>query len=275
MVVPYRPIPTLQAPSADPTSRERYLFDHRVSLNWYPRVKAVRARGIAVEDDHADLNSAKLTKEHVALLDLDAIYFELLRFKAERGWNNLNITRGSIASLLANTEWYDLQIPASEMAFDSFERVRLWQEIAISLLKKYCDRYYTFRKREWELPHLEYQLLSPDDPNFAGYSDGDEEHFYRVLVDQSREDIIADIERLKEAIEAKVRFCETIKEIEERLSDEAVTLDSFIISTTPAPLVRNRWGKTDEWLAARHILFPDIDADYPDRFLAPLSVRAG
>lgn len=390
----FGPIPTLQAPSADPTSRERYLFDHRVSLNWYPRVKAVRARGIAVEDDHADLNSAKLTKQHVALLDLDAVYFELLRFKAERGWNNLNITRGGIGDLLSNGDWYDLQIPASEMAFDSFERVRLWQELAISLLKKYCERYYTFRKKEWELPHLEYQLLSPDDPNFAGYSDGDEAHFYRVLVDQSREDIIADIERLKEAIEAKdlakaqfgpvsalwfdrhlyepllhlsgggevvikpislnagerrfveslrqywtrhgeehkgkelyllrnrsqgggvgffeagnfhpdfmlwvaegnrqrivfidpkgllnvgpedpkVRFCETIKEIEGRLADEAVTLDSFIISTTPAPLVRNRWGKTDEWLAARHILFPDIDADYPDRFLAPLSVQAG
>lgn len=377
----FGPIPTLQAPSRDPGSRERYLFDHRVTLNWYPRVKAVRAKGIAVEDDHAQLHSAKLTPQHVALLDLDAVYFELLRFKAERGWNNLNITRGGLLDLLSNGDWYDLQIPASEMAFDSFERVRVWQEIAASLLKKYCERYYTFRKREWELPHLEYQLLAPNDPNFAGYSDGDEDHFYRVLVDQSRDDIIADIERLKTAIVAKdltraqfgpvaalwfdrhlyepllhlagggevvirpvglntgerrfvetlrqywsahgeefrdrelyllrnrsqgggvgffeagnfhpdfllwiaeedrqtivfidpkgllnvgpddpkVRFCETIKEVEARLGDDAVTLASFIISTTPAALVRNRWGKTDAWLAERHILFPESDPDY-------------
>ena len=47
------------------------------------------------------------------------------------------------------------------MAFDSFEKVRMWQEIALSLLKKYTERYYTFRKREWELPHLEYQELAP------------------------------------------------------------------------------------------------------------------
>ena len=44
--------------------------------------------------------------------------------------------------------------------------MRLWQEIALSLLKKYTERYYTFRKREWELPHLEYRDLESDDPNF-------------------------------------------------------------------------------------------------------------
>jgi hypothetical protein len=46
--------------------------------------------------------------------------------------------------------------------------VRLWQEIALALLKKYTERYYTFRKREWELPHLEYRDLEADDPNFLG-----------------------------------------------------------------------------------------------------------
>jgi hypothetical protein len=93
----------------------------------------------------------------VAFLDLDALYFELERFKAERGWYNLNLTRRGIVDLLADQSWYRLLIPAEELAFDSFERVRLWQEIALALLKKYTERYYTFRKREWELPHLEYR----------------------------------------------------------------------------------------------------------------------
>jgi hypothetical protein len=38
----------------------------------------------------------------------------------------------------------------------------------LALLKKYTERYYTFRKREWELPHLEYRNLEADDPNFLG-----------------------------------------------------------------------------------------------------------
>ena len=58
--------------------------------------------------------------------------------------------------------WYRLLIPAEELAFDSFEKVRLWEEIAIALLKKYTERYYTFRKREWELPHLEYRSTRRD-----------------------------------------------------------------------------------------------------------------
>ena len=32
-------------------------------------------------------------RRHVAFLDLDRLYFELERFKAERGWYNLNLTR--------------------------------------------------------------------------------------------------------------------------------------------------------------------------------------
>jgi hypothetical protein len=95
----------------------------------------------------------------VAFLDFDRLYFELERFKAERGWYNLNLARSAIERLLADQSWYRLQIPAEELAFDSFEKVRLWDEIAVALLKKYTERYYTFRKREWELPHLEYRDL--------------------------------------------------------------------------------------------------------------------
>ena len=52
----------------------------------------------------------------------------------------------AIEALLADQSWYRLHIPAEELTGNSFEKVRLWEEIAISLLKKYTDRYYTFRK---------------------------------------------------------------------------------------------------------------------------------
>ena len=71
----------------------------------------------------------------MAFLDFDALTLELERFKAERGWYNLNLTRQGIELLLADQSWYRLQIPAEELAFDSFERVRLWGDIALSLLK--------------------------------------------------------------------------------------------------------------------------------------------
>jgi hypothetical protein len=91
-------------------------------------------------------------------------------------------------------------IPPEELAFNSFERVRLWEDIALSLLKKYTERYYTFRKREWELPHLEYRDLESDDPNFLGAKDTPDAGYYRILADQSQEEIVAKLEALKGGI---------------------------------------------------------------------------
>lgn len=86
-------------------------------------------------------NQTHLTGKHLAFLDLDRLYFELERFKAERGWYNLSISRDRIGPLLLDQSWYQLLIPAEELAFDSFEKVRMWQEVALSLLKKFTERY--------------------------------------------------------------------------------------------------------------------------------------
>lgn len=183
------PIPTLRPP--DPTTE--YLQKNQVVLNWYPKIRLRKSIGLTGGDAAAWLNPAHLQSRHIAFLDLDQLFFELERFKAERGWSNLNLSREGIRSLLADNSWYSLLIPEAELAFDSFERVHRWQEIALALLKKYTERYYTFRKREWELPHLEYRDLAEDDPNFV---DG-----YRILVEQSQQEIVEKLKELKATIE--------------------------------------------------------------------------
>ncbi len=82
-----------------------------------------------------------LPKRISLFMDLDEIYFEMQRFKNERAWFNLNLSREKYyLNLLKHPEWYDLYIPKDVLEFRSFEQVRQWQEIAIALLKKYCDR---------------------------------------------------------------------------------------------------------------------------------------
>jgi Type III restriction enzyme, res subunit len=196
------PIPTLAIP--DPLKEEAtaYLQKNKVVLNWYPKIEAMKSRGVAGGDAEATPNQAHLTSRQVAFLDMDRLYFELERFKAERGWYNLNITANSLVSLLVDQSWYELLIPAEELVCDSFNKVRLWEEIALSLLKKYTERYYSFRKREWELPHLEYRELTDDDPNFPGGRDKDGEGRYRILLDRSQDEIVAKLTELKGLIES-------------------------------------------------------------------------
>jgi hypothetical protein len=161
----------------------------------------MKSGGVVGGDAEAAPNQTHLTARHVAFLDLDCLYFELERFKAERGWHNLNLTREGLQALLADQSWYRLLIPAEDLAFDSFEKIRLWEEIALSLLKKYTERYYSFRKREWELPHLEYRELEADDPNFLGVQETPADGYYRILIEASQEEIVEKLKALKALIE--------------------------------------------------------------------------
>ena len=378
-------MPTLRPPDRLPADDPGadYLRRNQVVLNWYPKIQAMNPARAADDDDDDAAGpapeQAHLQPAHLAFLDLDRLFFALERFKAERGWHNLNLSRAGIRDLLADTTWYRVLIPESELSFDSFGKVRLWQEIALALLKKYTERYYTFRKREWELPHLEYRALTEDDLNFPMVREERGEYGYRILVEKSRRDIVAKLEELKASIEGgalrpwtfqglravrfdrhlyqpllslaggvveispaplnrgeyrfvedlkaycdgnataftgrelyllrnmsrgrgvgffeagnfhpdfilwrlagdrqhvtfvdpkgirnagkddpKIRFHETIKEIEQRLGDPKVALDSFIVSNTPSHVMKKLWGIGKPEMAARHIAFQGEDQD--------------
>lgn len=172
---------------------EHALRDVSVALDWYPKIQSARSKGIQTLADPAEKKEGKLTKSHLAFLDMGAIFFELEQFKNEKVWHNLNLNRDSPRKLLESPSWYKLLIPPEELEFTDFGRVRLWQEIAIALLKKYCDSFYKYKKNEYELPYLEYRDLSGDDPNFF-----DE---YRVLVARSEESIIETLKQIKEMID--------------------------------------------------------------------------
>ncbi|MCK6443324.1 DEAD/DEAH box helicase family protein [Elstera cyanobacteriorum] len=235
------PIPTLSKP--DPATEEAtaYLQKNQVVLNWYPKIQALKSGGVSGGDAVAIPNQTHLNARHIAFLNLDRLYFELERFKAERGWYNLNLTAEGIADLLTDPSWYQLLIPAEELACDSFEKVRLWEEIALSLLKKFTERYYTFRKREWELPHLEFQELTEDDPNFPKGQDEDGDGYYRILLDRSQEEIVTKLTELKSLIEKgdlKPWEFSGMKAIwfGQHLYEPLLYLDQKIAEISPVPL---------------------------------------
>jgi Type III restriction enzyme, res subunit len=241
------PVPTLAKPEPARDRSTEYLQKNQIVLNWYPKIQAIRSGGLVGGDADAAPNETHLSARHVAFLHFDRLYFELERFKAERGWYNLNLTRQGIEALLADQSWYRLQIPAKELAFDSFEedsfgkKVRLWEEIAAALLKKYTERYYTFRKREWELPHLEYRDLEIDDPNFPGVKESSDGGYYRILIDKSQEDIVAKLGELRTAIakgDLKPWDFQGMKAIwfGRHLYEPLLYLDSKIVEISPAPL---------------------------------------
>lgn len=385
------PVPTLAKPDPSRPNEDQYFHQHRLEVNWYPKIQAMKSKGLAGADAEATTQQGKLSHRHVALLDLDRLEFELERFKAERSWYNLNLTRLGIEELLADPSWYVLWIPKEELAFDTMSRVRAWEEIALALLQKYTERYYTYRKREWELPHLEYRDLESDDPNFLCVREAPDESYYTLLIDRSQEEIVAKIQELKAAIERgdfrdwsfqglrtiwfenhlykpllyadrnlmeirpvalnkgeclfvedlkaycdahpsffadkqlyllrnlskgrgvgffeagnfhpdfilwllsgdrqnvvfvdpkgvlhlpltdpKIRFHEAIHDIESRLGDPRIFLDSFIVSNTPSATMRLHWNLEKHEMEARHVLFQEDQGGYVKQMLSVVEKR--
>ncbi|HAU2406608.1 TPA: DEAD/DEAH box helicase family protein [Legionella pneumophila] len=164
----------------------------RVTLNWYPKIQSKRSILQYTSTLDFDLNEGFLEQKHLAFLDYDEIYFELAQYKNEKAWYNLQLDRGQIKELLQDPSWYRLLIPADMLEVTNFERVEIWQEIATSLLKKYAERYYHFKKQEYESPHIEYYQLSENDGNFINE--------YKATIDHNEQLWIEKITELKERL---------------------------------------------------------------------------
>jgi hypothetical protein len=178
------PVPTLGEVPA-------YLQRNPVISDWYPRIQTIRSKGVSqvgVKDE------VKLGKKQICLLDLDKLYFDLERFKREKSWYNLNITKAGIEKLLQDVSWYNLLLPESRLTPLSYDDVGILQQVASELLKRFCEKYYQYCNREFIEPRLEYRELTKDDENILN-SD------YQITVDVSTGDqtqVIEGIKKLKE-----------------------------------------------------------------------------
>jgi len=222
-----------QGPKPTLDTSDEHLKKSRIVVDWYPKIQALASvRGQATLDTAAP-NEAWFTPDHLAFLDVEGLYFDLQMFKSERAWYNLNLSMDRIPGLLTDNSWYVLHIPQEGMEARSFEQAYRWQEIASTLLRKYCDRFYKVRKAEFEKDYLEYRTLTGDDPNFIDD--------YLFLIDQSRQDIVTKLEEIKGIIEkGELRNVEfqglTAVMFGQHLYQPLVYMNSDVIEVKPVPL---------------------------------------
>ena len=176
----------------------------RVVLDWYPKIQAMKSGDKRAPLTVLDKKHHPLTLANIAFMDMDALWFELQRFKNERSWYNLTLTREAIPALLADGGWYHLYIPEEELHFTGshdFKRIRSWQEIAGTLLKKYCEAFFADQQSKWESKHSEYVELPGDELGLAMDTDGTQG--YRFTIDKNEHlDVLEKLKQLKEAVKA-------------------------------------------------------------------------
>ena len=137
----------------------------------------------------------KLNNEHLQFIDYQSLYFEIQKFKNEKNYYNMNISFEKIKEILNNDTWYELRIPISDLEFTDFSKVIKYQDIATRLLKKYCEKYFTFKQNAWESQYREYAVIDDENPNMLKE--------YKVYIEQSKQDIIIKMKDLQEKLKNK------------------------------------------------------------------------
>jgi hypothetical protein len=146
-------------------SYSKPIFDGKlVELDWYPKIDVLEKKTIGVA---ITKNKGILTEAHTSLLNWNKIYLEIQNFKAEKGYFNLAISQEELKSILENVSWYNLLITPDKLQFNAYNNIFIWQEIAITLLKKYIEQFYLFHKNQFNSDNVEAVKLSAADDNFV------------------------------------------------------------------------------------------------------------
>ncbi|MFQ5456284.1 MAG: DEAD/DEAH box helicase family protein [Nitrospirota bacterium] len=180
---------------------DEYLKERPVVVDWYPKIETIQSRS-ARSTSTASFNKGELNDTHLSFVDFEDVYFELQRYKNEKCYYNMNICKETLPALFEEQGWYILYIPEQELEFTGFKQVQLWQDIVITILKRYCDHYYNAKRQEYEKDKIEYKYL--DEVETALSAKGQKGNIfdeYIILVEKSREDIIIKLQELKNRIE--------------------------------------------------------------------------
>ena len=169
----------------------QYLQKNPVVSDWYSRIQTIKSKGIL---QSGQKDEVKLKGKQIVLLDMERLYFELERFKREKSWHNLNLTKQGIISLLSDTSWYKLYLPESILTPQSFDEVNILQQIATELVRRFCEKYYNFCKDAFIKPRMELRDLTREDDNLPT------EELYKLIVDGDDATLIQQIEKLKQEI---------------------------------------------------------------------------
>lgn len=174
----------------------RSLLDYmkvvNVTLDWYPVIQKMQSErgGSGSAEKHEDW----LRDWQLKQLNWTEIFFELIDFKNERSWYNMEIHQDELREILDNHQWYTLKVPESSMQFDNDygRKVAEWQEIAICLLKAYVDKAYKMKRGKEESKHQHIEVLTKEDPNFIKE--------YQITVSKAQDNWIKALQNIEKEV---------------------------------------------------------------------------
>ncbi len=137
----------------------------KVVINFYAKAQVI---GVVAGVDYAQkTNIYRFDKRELVFIDANRLFLELLKYKNEKSYLNLNIYKKDIEDFLQNSDWYTLEAPNDYFKISTFKDFEKIQDAFTILLRKYLDEFYKYHKNSYEKDFMEYQELKDNDANFV------------------------------------------------------------------------------------------------------------
>jgi len=143
-----------------------YLTRSVTNLDCQSKVQSILSKDILKMSFVTTPEFHQIPDKYLLLLDYQRIYEELITYKNDKAYYNICIVKDNLFKILSVKDWYTLIIPGSKLELEDYSGLETLTDFAIIALKSYLDKFFRYKKMEWEEPYLEYAELQADDNNF-------------------------------------------------------------------------------------------------------------
>lgn len=142
-----------------------YLTKNKVTIDCRSKVQTIESSYSAL-DMKSTTDEHVINKAYLPFLNYEYIFEELELYKNEKYYYNISLEKDKLQAILNVDGWYSLIIPKTHIEIDTIQKLYAVSDYCVMALKSYMDKFYKYKKEEWEAPYLEYQELSEADRNF-------------------------------------------------------------------------------------------------------------
>lgn len=132
------------------------------TLDLYPRIEVIQG-GDQQDGFTAKRNEGKIPEICLKHFNWDRIYLAIQEHKMRQSWHNLRVDLERLRQFCESSQdWFTLYAPASEFEFQTFRDLLRMEDVLITLLLDYTERFYNALKHAYQSRHYEVITLTED-----------------------------------------------------------------------------------------------------------------
>jgi hypothetical protein len=153
-----------------------------------------KEEGIKMDQIRAEVEELRFTEDEVGLFEWERMCHEIYDFKIVRGYWNLVLDTNVLRNLLLSDR-YKIMVCSGVMEIKSEDAVRLMEDMALLVIKKYVDLFYRKYAKRFEAENLRYNTVGKQSPLSVFEKPGDQ-YSYSVQIDKREKKLINQIKNL-------------------------------------------------------------------------------